>query len=161
MTKQVKLMNICWGVNPSGRGRSLSSCEVLVLLLSLTLLIERVRHILEILCTGGTTRHILFFRVRDAILHVLELLEVLSYLVSTTALNIRLVISLTTNLPNLLRLELVMELTKLVAGPLYIKSLPISWCLGSAKLTKDSWWPWCLLRLILLLGWYTWYVHSS
>jgi hypothetical protein len=95
------------------------------LLLSLTLLIERVRHILEILCSRSTTRHILFFRVRDAILHVLELLEVLSYLVSTSALNIRLVVALTTNLPNLLWLELVMELTKLVACPLNIKSLPI------------------------------------
>lgn len=161
MAEQIKLMDISWGVNPSGRSRSLSSCEVLVLLLSFTLLIERVWHILKILSSGSSPRHILFFRVRDAILHVLELLEILSNLVGTTILNIWLVIALTTNLPNLLWLELVMELSKLVAGPLYTKSLATPWCLVIAKLSKDSWCPWCLLGQSLLLRWYTWYVHSS
>ena len=65
--------------------------------------------------------------MRDAILHVLELLEVLSNLVSTTALNIWWMIALATNLSNLLWLELVMKLTKLVTSPLNIETLCSAW----------------------------------
>lgn len=130
MAKQVKLVNISRGVNPSGRSRYLRSCGILVLLLSFTLLIELVRHILMIRCTGTTPCRILFFRVRDAILHVLELLEVLSDLVGTTILNIWLVVALTANLANLLWLELMMQLSKLVTSSLYIESLTCPWSLG-------------------------------
>lgn len=63
-------------------------------------------------------------------MHVLELLEVLSDLVGTTILNIWLVVALTANLANLLWLELMMQLSKLVTSSLYIESLTCPWSLS-------------------------------
>lgn len=124
MTQKSELVNIGRGINPSGRGRSLG--RVLLLLLPFTLLVERMSHILKVCARCLPATDILFVSVRIVILHILELLEVLSDLISTTALHVRSVISLTSNLPNLLWLKLMMHLAELIASSLSSDSLATS-----------------------------------
>lgn len=118
-------MNIGRGIDPSGRGRSLVG---VLLLLPVTLLVERMRHVLNVCARCLPAADILFVSVRNVILHILELLEVLSDLISTTARNVRSMIPLTSDLPNLLWLKLMMHLAELIASSLSSDSLATPRC---------------------------------